>query len=98
MCAKVNTPGVIITHGTDTMIETAGSVAQSLPPDDQKVVVFVGSSQPESLKDTDADFNIGFAFAATQCLSQAGVYITMNGRVFRYDECRKTEEGFFVEK
>ena len=75
---------VLITHGTDTMVETALTL-QDVP---NKVIVLVGSLTPARFKTTDALFNIGFAFAAVQALSE-GVYITMNGRIFHADQVRK---------
>lgn len=79
---------VIVTHGTDTMVETAKVVAKSLGDDTSKTVVFVGSLTPARFKASDAEFNIGFATAAVQSLSP-GVYVTMNGRVFKPSEVRK---------
>lgn len=68
---------ILITHGTDTMVETA----RSLLDISGKVIVLTGSMQPATFKHTDAAFNIGFAVAALQMLPD-GVYIAMNGRVF----------------
>jgi L-asparaginase len=68
---------VLITHGTDTMVETARALL-GVPG---KTVVLVGAMQPARLRVSDAFFNIGFAFAATQLLPH-GVYLAMNGRVF----------------
>ena len=68
---------VLITHGTDTMVETA----RALLDVSGKTVVLVGAMQPARLRVSDAFFNIGFAFAATQLLPH-GVYLAMNGRVF----------------
>ncbi|MDX1438457.1 MAG: asparaginase domain-containing protein [Rubricoccaceae bacterium] len=79
---------IIVTHGTDTMIETAKVVLNALGTDTSKTVVFVGSLTPARFKATDAEFNIGFAAAAVQTLPP-GVYVTMNGRVFNPSEVRK---------
>ena len=68
---------VLITHGTDTMVETARALL-GVPG---KTVVLVGAMQPARLRVSDAFFNIGFAFAATQLLPH-GVYLAMKGRVF----------------
>lgn len=68
---------IVITHGTDTMIQTGRALA-SIPG---KTIVLTGSMQPARLRFTDAIFNIGFALAAVQTLP-AGVYIGMNGRIF----------------
>ncbi len=67
----------VITHGTDTMVETA-SVLSSLT---DKTIVLTGSLSPARFKTTDAIFNIGLAVGAMQSL-QPGVYIAMNGQVF----------------
>lgn len=84
---------VIVTHGTDTMAETARAVARALDAagDDQKVVVFVGSLTPARFKATDAEFNVGFAAAAVQALGP-GVHIAMNGRVFDPFHVRKDRD------
>ena len=75
---------VLITHGTDTMVETA----RALLDVSGKTVVLVGAMQPARLRVSDAFFNIGFAFAAVQHLPP-GVYIAMNGRVFDPRTARK---------
>ncbi|PLY15015.1 MAG: asparaginase [Sedimenticola sp.] len=68
---------ILITHGTDTMVETARSLGNI----SDKTVVFVGSMQPARLRVSDAFFNVGYAVAALQLLP-AGVYVAMNGRIF----------------
>ncbi len=75
---------VLITHGTDTMVETA----RLLEKIENKVIVLVGSLSPARFKESDAEFNIGFALGALQALPP-GAYVAMNGRVFRSDEVRK---------
>jgi L-asparaginase len=75
---------IIVTHGTDTMAQTARHIGE---PSD-KTVIFVGAMQPASLKATDAVFNSGFALACAQLLPP-GTYIAMNGEVFKPDEVRK---------
>lgn len=68
---------ILITHGTDTMVQTA----QKLLDIEGKTIVLTGAMQPASLRSTDAVFNIGFALGALQHLSE-GVHIAMNGKVF----------------
>ena len=68
---------ILITHGTDTMVQTA----QALAGLDGKTVVLVGSLTPARFKHSDAEFNIGFALGALQALPP-GVYVAMNGRIF----------------
>lgn len=78
---------VLITHGTDTMVLTA----RALQDVSGKTIVLVGSLNPARFKESDAVFNVGFAMAAVQTLSE-GVYIAMNGQVFPVDRVRKNQE------
>jgi L-asparaginase len=80
-------PRVVITHGTDTMVQTA----QALKGIAGKSVVLTGSMQPARFRVTDAVFNIGAAIGAVQSLP-AGVYIVMNGRVMDPARARKNIE------
>jgi L-asparaginase len=83
---------VVITHGTDTMTDSARVLA-SIP---DKTIVLTGALSPARFAESDATFNIGMAFAAAQTLP-AGVYVAMNGRVFRGDEVKKDRDrGRFV--
>jgi L-asparaginase len=75
---------IVITHGTDTMIETALRL-RSVPG---KTVVLTGSMQPARFRNTDAVFNIGTAIGAVQTLPP-GVYVVMNGRIFDPARTRK---------
>jgi len=85
---------VVITHGTDTMTDTA----RALSGIRDKVIVLTGALAPARFSESDATFNLGMAFAAVQVAS-AGVYIAMNGQVFNADEVRKDrEQGRFVPK
>ena len=84
---------IVITHGTDTMVQTARALA-GIPG---KVVVLTGSMQPARFRVTDALFNIGSAIGAVQSLA-AGVYIIMNGRIFDPSRTRKnTAKNCFEE-
>ena len=78
---------IIITHGTDTMIETAKQLEKICG----KVIVLTGAMEPAMFKTSDAVFNIGCAVAAVQTLAP-GVYITMNGRIFNPHRVRKDLE------
>jgi L-asparaginase len=83
---------IIITHGTDTMVHTARMLAARQLP---KTVVLVGAMVPYTFSDSDGLFNLGLAFGAVQLLP-AGVYITMNGRIFPWNAVRKnSQEGVF---
>jgi L-asparaginase len=74
----------VVTHGTDTMVETA----RALSPLSGKVVVLTGAMQPARFRMTDAVFNIACAFTAVQLLPE-GIYIAMNGRIFSAGNVRK---------
>jgi L-asparaginase len=78
---------IVITHGTDTMVETAKTLL-GIP---DKTIVFTGAMEPARSRYTDAEFNVGCAIAAVQTLP-SGVYITMNGRVLPADHARKNYE------
>ncbi len=83
---------IIITHGTDTMVETA----KALEAVAGKTIVLTGALEPALFKTSDAMFNIGCAIAAVQTLP-AGIYITMNGRVFEsHDVVKDVEKSRFV--
>jgi L-asparaginase len=83
---------LIITHGTDTMIDTARYIAGA---ELAKTVVLVGAMVPYTFSGSDSLFNLGTAFGAVQLLDP-GVYIAMNGRVFPWNRVRKNrEKGVF---
>ena len=83
---------IIITHGTDTMTNTAKILADI--PD--KTIILTGALSPALFKNSDAMFNIGAAFTAVQT-KPAGIYIAMNGVIFEHDKVRKdVEENRFV--
>ncbi len=75
---------ILITHGTDTMVATAKALGTQL----NKTVVLVGAMQPARIIASDAVYNIGFATAACQILP-TGVYIAMNGEIFKPDKVHK---------
>jgi L-asparaginase len=79
---------ILITHGTDTMVQTARALQGNV----DKTVVLVGSLTPARFKTSDAAFNIGFALAAAQALAP-GVYVAMNGRIFDPEQVRKNREA-----
>jgi L-asparaginase len=78
---------IVVTHGTDTMVETARRL-RDIP---DKVIVLTGSSQPARFHGSNAIFNIGCAIGAVQILPP-GVYIAMNGRIFDGDKVHKNPE------
>ncbi len=83
----------VITHGTDTMAETA-TILRSIRG---KTVVLTGSLSPARFKTTDAVFNIGLAIGAVQAF-RPGVYIAMNGQVFTEGEVVKNRDENRFEK
>ena len=87
-CKTTNSKNIVITRGTDTMVETAIKVAHE---NLDKTIVLVGAMIPYVFKHTDANFNMGFALAAAQIKSH-GVYIAMNGKLFDYDKVFKNRE------
>ena len=85
---------IVITHGTDTMVETA-KVLKSIKG---KIMVLTGAMEPAIFKSSDAAFNLGSAVAAVQTLAE-GVYIAISGRVFNPDKVQKDRSlKQFVEK
>jgi L-asparaginase len=79
---------ILVTHGTDTMIETALTL-QGIPG---KTIVLTGALQPARFRQTDAIFNIAAAVMAVQLLPE-GAWVVMNGRVFAPEKVRKDREG-----
>jgi L-asparaginase len=85
---------IVITHGTDTMVETARTLAAQVTG---KTIVLTGAMIPIAFGSSDGLFNLGGAITAVQALP-AGVYITMNGRIFPWDRVRKNRStGVFEE-
>ena len=75
---------ILITHGTDSMVETA----KALSSIQDKTIVLTGALNPARFRGSDAEFNIGTAVGAVQSLPP-GVYIAMNGRIWQRSEVRK---------
>lgn len=91
-CKKAEEHQLIITHGTDTMPETAAYLAQA---DIGKTIILTGAMIPYKFGSSDGFFNLGSALAFAQVLP-AGVYIAMNGRYYTWDNVRKNKKtGFF---
>jgi L-asparaginase len=85
--ASTRSERLVITHGTDTMIETA-KVLEGIPG---KTIVMTGSMYPAQFRDSDAVFNIGCAVTGAQILGP-GVYLAINGRIFNPHDVRKNVE------
>jgi L-asparaginase len=86
-------PRIVVTHGTDTMVQTARALAGIA----NKTVVLTGSMQPARFRATDAVFNIGLAIGAVQSLAP-GVYIAMNGCIFDPHRVKKNLEKLRFEE
>ena len=92
-CRKSPANEIIITHGTDRMVNT-GQALVGIP---DKCIVLTGAMEPAHYKSSDAVFNVGVAVGAISALPD-GVYIAMNGRVFDPFKCRKNRDlGVFEE-
>jgi L-asparaginase len=93
-CIQASENKIIITHGTDTMVETAQVLAQKVR---NKTVVLTGAMIPYKFGSSDGLFNLGSALSFVQTLPE-GVYIAMNGKYFSWNNVRKNKElGEFVE-
>jgi L-asparaginase len=89
-CRRSDEAQIVITHGTDTMVETARALAAALAGG-TKTIVLTGAMVPYAFGSSDGLFNLGSALSFVQVLP-AGVYVAMNGRVFPADRVRKNRE------
>ncbi len=93
-CLQAEEDYIVITHGTDTMTETAAMIAPAVTG---KTVVLTGAMIPYAFGSSDGLFNLGSALSFVQVLP-AGVYIAMNGKCFPWDRVKKNRErGEFEE-
>jgi L-asparaginase len=93
-CIKAEEDKILITHGTDTMVETAAVLAKTVK---DKTIVLTGAMIPYTFGSSDGMFNLGSALAFLQTLPH-GVYIVMNGRYFNWDNVKKNKRtGVFEE-
>jgi len=93
-CNSCEEDRIVITHGTDTMAETAQMLAAKVK---NKTVVLTGAMIPIKFGSSDGLFNLGSALAFAQTLSK-GIYVAMNGRYFHWDNVKKNKEtGVFEE-
>jgi len=90
-CREAAEPRIVVTHGTDTMVETAAALATAAPPLAAKTIVLTGAMVPYAFGSSDGLFNLGSALSFVQVLPP-GVYIAMNGRCFTWDRVRKNRE------
>ncbi len=87
-CDDAEQDKIIITHGTDTIVETAQLLGENIK---DKTIVLFGSMIPFVFGGSDALFNFGTALAAVQTLDK-GVYVTMNGKIFDWDKVVKNRQ------
>ena len=92
-CKRSTEQYIVIVHGTDTMRETAEVIGQANLP---KTIILTGAMVPYLVDSSDALFNLGFACASAK-LCAHGVYIAMNGRVFRWDDVKKNRAAGIFE-
>jgi L-asparaginase len=93
-CNKSDEDKIVITHGTDTMTDTAKVLAEKVK---DKTVVLTGAMIPYKFGSSDGLFNLGSALAFVQTLPH-GIYIAMNGKIFNWDNVRKNKQtGQFEE-
>ena len=91
-CQKTNEDKIVITHGTSRMVETAKFLAKYIK---NKTIILTGAMSPYAFGSSDGLFNLGCALAFVQVLPY-GVYITMNGKYFTWDNVKKNEStGIF---
>jgi len=88
-CAQCDHSRIVVTHGTDTMVETAAAIAKGVTG---KTIVLTGAMIPYAFGSSDGLFNLGSALSFAQVLPP-GVYIAMNGRVYAAERVRKNYEA-----
>jgi len=96
-CRSAAESQIVVTHGTDTMVETARALAHGLDrqPSAAKTIVLTGAMVPYAFGSSDGLFNLGSALSFVQVLP-AGIYIAMNGHAFAWDRVRKNRQtGYF---
>ncbi len=93
-CLKTQENKILITHGTDTMVETASLLGKHIT---NKTIVLTGAMIPYTFGSSDGLFNLGSSLAYVQLLPN-GIYIVMNGRYFKWNNVRKNKKtGYFEE-
>lgn len=94
VCARSEEDRIVVTHGTDTMAETAKVLGEASLP---KTIVLTGAMIPYAFGSSDGLFNLGSALSFAQVLPH-GVYVAMNGMFFRWDDVRKNKDLGIFEK
>ena len=95
-CKKTKSSRIVITHGTDTMVNTAEKIAEKIK---NKTIVLTGAMIPYAFgSSSDGFFNLGSALSFVQTLEN-GVYIAINGQYFNYNKVKKNKlKGYFEKK
>jgi L-asparaginase len=94
-CQKAKEDRIVVTHGTDTMVQTAQVLGKAIA---DKTIVLTGAMVPYKFGSSDGLFNLGSALAFAELLPP-GVYVAMNGRVFVWSNVRKNKKtGIFEEQ
>ncbi len=93
-CQRCAEPRIVITHGTDTMVETAAAIAAEVH---DKTIVLTGAMIPYAFGSSDGMFNLGSALSFVQVLPP-GVYLAMNGQHFPWNHVRKNRETGIFER
>ncbi len=95
-CKKTKSSRIVITHGTDTMVNTAEKIAEKIK---NKTIVLTGAMIPYAFgSSSDGFFNLGSALSFVQTLEK-GIYIAINGQYFDYDKVEKNKlKGYFEKK
>ncbi len=91
-CAEEKSSKIVITHGTDTLTDTAALLGKNMR---KKTIVLTGAMVPYCFSSSDGFFNLGSALSFVQVLP-SGVYVAMNGQYFSWDNVRKNRrQGIF---
>lgn len=94
-CKLAKSSRIVITHGTDTVVNTAKKIAERIK---NKTIVLTGAMIPYAFgSSSDGFFNLGSALSFVQTLD-SGVYVAMNGQYFLFDNVKKNKEKGFFEK
>ena len=93
-CAECDQARIVVTHGTDTMVERAAAIARGVTG---KTIVLTGAMIPYAFGSSDGLFNLGSALSFAQVLPP-GVYVAMNGQHFAWDRVRKNRQTGVFER
>lgn len=87
ICKETDSKKIVITHGTDTMLETAEVLSQIK----DKTIILTGAMRPERFSNSDAPVTVGMAIGAVNVLGY-GIYIAMHGKILSWDSCKRDME------